>query len=267
MLVQSKNSPSTSKNNPRQLRRGCTPSPDQLTHSSLPSTLRTLPGSDRAAWLHSVSPAAPLQNQRRPNQHLVCATTQTGHPWHRPPALRDSPRAATLLDPCPTPSSGWKHQICVSRAYTASALPSLCSGKVLHRSHHHGRLGIARQQDPDRAPPSQFDQDNHNGKRASLCPCGPRRSVSVPPRCTAPGCLTIIQSWLGPRPRLAALWHGHTYRPHAPAPRLLTPLFHPSAPQGAQQELLSTTPRVRTFSGEEESLAVRKTSRARRGNV
>lgn len=91
--------------------------------------------------------------------------------------------------------------------------------------------------------------------------------MSVPPRCTAPGCLTIIQSWLGPRPRLAALWHGHTYRPHSPAPRLLTPLFHPSAPQGAQQELLSTTPRVRTFSGEEESLAVRKTSRARRGNV
>lgn len=56
-------------------------------------------------------------------------------------------------------------------------------------------------------------------------------------------------------------------QPHVPAPRQLTPLFHPSAPQGAQQELLSTTPMVRTFLGEEESLAVRKTSRARRGNV
>lgn len=92
-------------------------------------------------------------------------------------------------------------------------------------------------------PPSQFDQDNLNGKRAPLCPCGPRRSVSVPPRCTAPGCLTIIQSWLGPRPRLAALWHGHTYRPHVPATRtgpspahtLVPPLSSPRCPAGTPE--------------------------------
>lgn len=54
-------------------------------------------------------------------------------------------------------------------------------------------------------------------------------------------------------------------QPHVPAPRLLTPLFHPSAPQGAQQELLSTTPMVRTFLGEEESCSPQDvTSQARK---
>lgn len=47
--------------------------------------------------------------------------------------------------------------------------------------------------------------------------------MSIPPHCTALGCLALIGSWLGPKPPLAVPWHSHTYWPHAPAPRLLTP--------------------------------------------
>lgn len=123
--------------------------------------------------------------------------------------------------------------------YAASTFPRLCSGKVLH---HHGRLGTVRQQNPDRAL-SQPSLRQLQWEKGFTVPLWPQEERVRSPSLHSPGLPDRNSELARAQAPPCCAWHSHTYWPHTPAPRLPTPLFHPSAPQGAQQELLSTTPR------------------------